>query len=221
MTIRTQICWTWLLVMAAACGEAAKLEAPSAAAQPAAVQVTAAGAPAAVSVPAKTHAAYTPGPLAPGYQRFEAAPVDVPSGTSTDWAQWVGGPLDQDYDVLDITGSQSIGGHHAILYATIEAQPSGFTRLWKDEDQTTTRIMGGVGGEGGANVKLPQGVVFRVKKGSYLLLQTHYLNTLDTPISGRAHVDVKLGPVDPTHRVASIFANTTTALTLPPRTQSM
>lgn len=208
----------WLLLAAAmACGEAVSTPSPNLETQP-----KAAGAVAAPSIPAAAsqHAAYAPGPLAPGYQRFEAAPVDVPSASSTDWAQWVGGPLEQDYDVIDITGSQSIGGHHAILYASIEAQPSGFTRLWKDEDQTTTRIMGGVGGEGGANVKLPEGVVFRVKKGSYLLLQTHYLNTTDKPIVGRAHVDVKLGPVDPSHRVASIFANTTTSLTLPPRAQT-
>lgn len=222
MTISIRQCSMCLLLNALACGDAAAPTAPTAA-PPTAAQATIAGAAAAASTQSASpmHAQYAPGPLAPGYQRFEAEPVDVPSGTSTDWAQWVGGPLEQDYDVIDITGGQSVSGHHAILYATIEAQPSGFTRLWKDEDQTLTRIMGGVGGEGGANVDLPEGVVFRVKKGSYLLLQTHYLNTSDKLVVGRAHVDVKLGAVDPSHRVASIFANTTTAVTLPPRAQTV
>jgi hypothetical protein len=155
-------------------------------------------------------------PPADGYQRFEPEPIEVAAGESHDWAQWVGGPLDQDYDVVDITGAQSRGGHHALLYATNEAQPAGFTRLWQDADQLTTRLMGGVGGEGGGKVTLPPGVVFRVKKGSYLLMQTHYLNTGEEPIIGTTVLDVKLAPADPSHRLASIMANTTTDVSLAP-----
>jgi hypothetical protein len=149
-----------------------------------------------------------PPPVAPGYQRFVASPVDVPMGSSDDWAQWVGGPLDQDYDVVDITGWQSVGGHHAILYATPDANPPGTTRLWRDADQLTTRIMGGVGGEGGANARLPPGVVFRVKKGKYLLMQTHFLNVQPRTLVGRSVLDVKLEPVDRSRRVASILSST-------------
>jgi Copper type II ascorbate-dependent monooxygenase, C-terminal domain len=155
-------------------------------------------------------------PPAPGYQRFVPEPIEVAAGESNDWAQWVGGPLDKDYDVVDITGTQSRGGHHALLYATNEAQPAGFTRLWHDADQLTTRLMGGVGGEGGAKVVLPPGIVFRVKKGSHLLMQTHYLNTSETPIIGTTVLDVKLIPADPSHRLASIMANTTTGVDLAP-----
>jgi len=155
-------------------------------------------------------------PPAPGYQRLIPEPIEVAAGESNDWAQWVGGPLDQDYDVVDITGTQSRGGHHALLYSTTERQPEGFTRLWKDADQLTTRLMGGVGGEGGAKVVLPPGVVFRVKKGSYLLMQTHYLNTSEEPIIGTTVLDLKLVPADPSHRLASIMANTTTGVDLAP-----
>jgi len=158
----------------------------------------------------------SPPPLQDGYQRFETMPLELAPGASNDWAQWVGGPLDQDYDVVTITGWQSRGGHHAIMYATTEAQAPGYTRLWEDSDQLTTRLMGGVGGEGGANVSLPPGVVFRVQKGSYLVIQTHYLNASDQPIIGRTVLDLKLGPVDPSHRVASIMASTDAAVSLPP-----
>jgi hypothetical protein len=159
-------------------------------------------------------------PLAPGYMRFETQPVVVPAGSSNEWAQWVGGPLDQDYDVLDITGVQSSGGHHALLYAGNEANPAGFTRVWKDVDQLTTRLMGGIGGEGGAKATLPPGVVFRVKKGSYLIVQSHYLNATDRELVGRAALDMKLTPVDPAHRVASIMANTNIEIRLTPRSES-
>lgn len=161
-------------------------------------------------------APFTMPPLAPGYQRLEAPPVDVPMGSSEDWAQWVGGPLDQDYDVLDITGGQSSSGHHAILYATADAHPVGFTRPWQDADQLTTRIMGGIGGEGGANARLPPGVVFRVQKGSYLVMQTHFLNAQPRTLVGRSFLDIKLAPVDRSRRVASIMSSTTLHLNVLP-----
>jgi len=153
--------------------------------------------------------------LAAGYLRFETTPVQVRPKSSDNWAQWVGGPLDQDYDVVDITGAQSAGGHHALLYATPDEQAPGFTRVWEDADQLTTRLMGGVGGEGGASVELPAGIVFRVKKGSYLLVQTHFLNPWEQALVGRTVLDVKLVPVDPSHRVASIMSNTTLGIDLP------
>ena len=52
-----------------------------------------------------------------------------PAGGSDDWAQWIGGPLDQDYDVIDIKGAQSFGGHHALVYATVDAQAPGHDAL--------------------------------------------------------------------------------------------
>ena len=160
-------------------------------------------------------------PVKPGYQRFEPPAIDVPVGGSEDWAQWVGGPLDQDYDVIDINGMQSVGGHHALVYATTDAQMPGTTRLWQDQDQVTARLMGGIGGEGGANVNLPAGIVFRVKKGSYILIQTHYLNTSESPIVGRTVIDVSLSPVDPSRRVASMMSNTSLAISLPPHEQTV
>lgn len=153
-------------------------------------------------------------PLEAGYERFVTEPIEVAVGESHDWAQWVGGPLDQDYDVVNISGGQSEGGHHALLYATTEAQEPGFTRLWLDRDQLTTRMMGGVGGEGGAGVSLPPGVVFRVKAGSYLMIQVHYLNATDHVIRGRTYLDLKLQPTDPSHQVASIFAMTAPTVAL-------
>lgn len=153
-------------------------------------------------------------PLEDGFVRYETPAVEVGPGESDDWAQWVGGPLDQDYDVVEIRGDQSASGHHALMYATPEAHEPGFTRLWEDADQLTTRLMGGVGGEGGANAVLPEGVVFRIAKGSYLMVQTHYLNTSEETINARTVLDVKLEPVDRSRKVASIVSSTDLAVTL-------
>lgn len=205
---------------------------PETAALPSAssVQTTSdAGALSPVSVPASPAAdagapaepaPFNPPPVAAGYQRFVPSPLDVPAGSSEDWAQWVGGPLDQDYDVIDITGAQSVGGHHALVYATADANPPGFTRVWQDADQLTTRLMGGIGGEGGASAHLPPGVVFRVQKGSYIVLQTHFLNGGSRATVGHTVVDVKLAPVDRSRRVASIMSNTTLTVKVQPAVQT-
>src|SRR5262245_30275229 len=107
---------------------------------------------------------------------FTPPPITLQPGESGVWAQWLTGPRTEDQDVVSLVGMQSMGGHHALLFAMSEDQPVGTTRPWKDSDQLQTRLVGGVGGEGvGSNVQLPDGVVFRVRKGYSLVLQTHYL----------------------------------------------
>jgi hypothetical protein len=154
-------------------------------------------------------------PVAAGYIRYETSPVVVPPGQTGMWAQWVAPPIDGDLDVIDVTGTQSTGGHHAILFATTSVQPVGETRPWQDADQLSTRLVGGVGGEGTAAIKLPAGVVFRIAKGSALMMQTHYLNPTGKTLTGRSVLDVKFGPVDPSAQVASIATSTTLGFSLP------
>lgn len=152
--------------------------------------------------------------LAPGFQRLMAAPVAVPAGTSNDWMQWVGGPTDQDYDVSAMTGAQSAVGHHAILYTTTLANPAGFTRPWTETDQLTTQTVGGLGAEGA--IPVPAGVVLRVRAGTYLVFDVHYLNPTDSMQMGETYMDVKLAPADPSAVLASRVANSTLMIALPP-----
>jgi hypothetical protein len=157
-------------------------------------------------------------PLAPGFQRLMAAAVDVPAGTTDDWIQWVGGPTDQDYDVVALTGAQSVGGHHALLLSISEGNSVGFTRKYTERDQLTSSSLGGIGAEGA--VAIPEGVVFRIRKGTYLAVQAHYLNPTDKDIHGESYIDVKLVPKDPANTVAGHFASTTTSLLLPPHAKT-
>lgn len=157
-------------------------------------------------------------PLEAGYKRFIASAVEVPSGTTDDWIQWVEGPVDQDYDVIALKGAQSKGGHHALLLATTEAQANGVTRKYTERDQLTSSSLGGVGAEG--NVAIPEGVVFRLRKGSYLAIQAHYLNTTEEAIQGETYIDLKMTPKDPSHTVAGHFASTTLKIALPPKAET-
>src|SRR5262249_45287773 len=91
-----------------------------------------------------------------------------------------------------------------------------------DEDNTSIGgFLGGVGGESGGHATLPDGVVFRLTKGSTIMLNTHFLNTGVDPIDGQTVLDVKFSEVDPSRKVASIFLNLTTDFTIAPQAKTV
>jgi hypothetical protein len=151
----------------------------------------------------------------PGYLRFTTAPVSVAPGTSGQWMQWVQAPLDHDVDVVDIQGKQSVGGHHAVLYSTTNVQPIGTVQVWQDSDVTSAHFLGGIGGEGGSALKLPEGAIFRLRAGQALALQVHYLNPTAQTIEGSTELDVKLGTTSPSDQIASLLTNTALSFQVP------
>jgi hypothetical protein len=155
-----------------------------------------------------------------GYVRFETPPMSIGPGETKQYVHWVHAAFDHDQDIVDVVGAQGPGGHHAILYTTREIQPVGTTREFANADQADIQFVGGLGGEGGAGVKLPAGVVFRVPAGRGLLVQTHYFNAGDTPIEGRSHLDVKFAEPAPTDVVARFFASALPGVMVAPHLDS-
>jgi hypothetical protein len=155
-------------------------------------------------------------PVADGFVRYESTPITVPAGGDVQWNEWVAAPLQGDTDIIEVTGRQSNGGHHATLYATTDVQPIGTKRAYANSDQLSERFLGAVGAESNTGLTLPSGVVFRAAKGSGLLIQSHFINAGAQPIQGRSVIDVKMRPADPSARVASILTNLTLKYTLPP-----
>jgi hypothetical protein len=157
----------------------------------------------------------------PGYTRFTVPSIWVEPGESGLWATWVAAPQDRALDIVDVQGTQSKGGHHALLYSTIDVQDVGMTRAWEESDQLTSRFIGGIGGEGAEATKLPAGVVFRVPAGSALLIQTHYLNTSLERAKMDSTLDVKFVEAAPDAKVASLFSMTSLAIDVAPGGQSL
>ncbi len=143
-----------------------------------------------------------------GYTRFVTPTRTIQPGESGIWLEWVAPPADADLAVLDITGTQTIGGHHAILYTTSENKPIGTIRPWQNTDTLTARFVGGVGGANAQPVRPPDGTVFRIPKGAALAVQTHYFNSGDAPIEVHSTIDAKLAPLTPDEHVASLLGST-------------
>ncbi|MET0339524.1 MAG: hypothetical protein ABW252_00905 [Polyangiales bacterium] len=148
-------------------------------------------------------------PPSAGYTRLVAPVIkDIKPGQDVLRCQYIQAPLDRDIDVIDVTGHQSEGGHHAVTFASSLKEPVGTSRGCTDTDNLAQgAFLGGVGGEAGGGSELPDGVAFRLKKGQSIMLSTHFLNVSDGSYDGHSVVDFKFAEVDPNRPVASLFTN--------------
>jgi hypothetical protein len=106
-------------------------------------------------------------------------------------------------DILSVGGYQSKMGHHIVAFASTADVPVGTSRLCQGEDNFSGAFLGGVGGEAGTGNVLPEGVAFRLPKGSGIMLNTHFLNTWETTMDGHGVIDIEFSEVDPSRRIAS------------------
>lgn len=151
----------------------------------------------------------TSGPPPPraGYERVVAPIITTEPGDDVMYCQYVVAPFDRDLDIIDMTGWQSEFGHHAVAYATPKNLPLGTSGPCTGEDNVTGTFLGGIGGEAGGSVALPDGVAFRLPKGHSIMLNTHFLNVGKTTSHGESLLDIKFAEVDPSRKVASMFVN--------------
>jgi hypothetical protein len=123
--------------------------------------------------------------------------------------QYVIPAFDRDMDILAVEGYQSTYGHHSIAYATTADLPIGTTRPCQEADLMSGAFLGGIGGEAGTDIGLPDGVAFRLPAGSGILLNTHFLNVSEKTITGETVLDILFSEVDTSRKVANMFVNIT------------
>lgn len=162
---------------------------------------------------------FHPAAAMPGYTRFVSPTVkDIQPGADVEYCQWVAPPKGASLDVLDLTGLQSITGHHAVLYATTETDfPVGESHECTVDDMISISFVGAIGGEGTGNsaALLPPGLNFRLPAGQALMINTHWLNATDEPVDGQAVLDVKFAPASDSRVIADLFANNGDSFTVP------
>jgi hypothetical protein len=164
---------------------------------------------------------FSPPPPAAGMTRIVTPTVhDVQPGGDVMYCQYVLAPFDRDMDILSVGGYQSRMGHHIVAFASTADVPVGTSRLCQGEDNFSGAFLGGVGGEAGTGNVLPEGVAFRLPKGSGIMLNTHYLNTWAEPMDGEGVIDIEFAEVDPSRRIASFFVNIDMSFTIPPRSDA-
>ena len=147
------------------------------------------------------------------------APIvaNVPAGGDVSWCTYIANPFGQEVDVVQSRGYQSKFGHHAILMEVIGAESKlGQSALCTDDDMTNARFLAG-GSDGAAQFEIPEGVGFRIKKASVLMIQTHWINTSAAAVQGQAVFNITTATPDANRQPAQLFAEYTAAVKLPPR----
>lgn len=123
-------------------------------------------------------------------------------------------------DTVDVTGARgyesATGGHHGILY-TAERQRPVDTHECTDDDMVNARFIAGAGGgdAGGAYAEIPEGVAYRIEGGRQLMIQTHWINTTESPLDGQAAFNLKVQPPSATVQLAQLFNWTSTDIDIP------
>jgi hypothetical protein len=166
-------------------------------------------------------------PLLEGFHPPAAAPnevrvmaplvAEIPAGADISWCTYIANPFDSEVDVIQSRGFQSKFGHHAILMEVVGAESRlGDSHICTDADMTNARFLAG-GSDAAAQFKIPEGVAFRIKKESVLMVQTHWINTSSAPAPGQTVFNIGVQPPDGKRQAAQLFAAYTANVNLPPR----
>jgi Copper type II ascorbate-dependent monooxygenase, C-terminal domain len=161
---------------------------------------------------------FHPPALAPNEVRVLAPLVtEIPAGGDVSWCTYIENPFDGEVDVIQSRGFQSKFGHHAILMEVVGAESRlGDSHKCTDADMTNARFLAG-GSDAAAQFKIPEGIAFRIKKKSVLMIQTHWINTSNAQVVGQAVFNIGVQPPDGKRQAAQLFAAYTANVTLPPR----
>lgn len=197
------------------------------------------------TAPAMNAGGFNPPALSTGYTRLLAETIaDIAPGADVTHCQYAMAPLDRDMDIMDVQGAQSAGGHHEVAFSytptatdTVGSElkcmmdstefTSGIPSTGTAGGSTTTSTQAltggaflGAAGPQGRGASLPNGVVFRLKQGSGIMLNLHYINASAKTINGDAYMDLKLAEVDPNRLVAALFVNINGGFKLTPWMQT-
>ncbi len=123
--------------------------------------------------------------------------------------------VDQDFDVANVAGYSTTGSHHVSLYASSFVQTPN-THDCRDEEMVYFSFVGD-GGETPSTV-LPDGLVRRVRRGSQLLIQTHWFNASDEPLDGQAVFNVRYESAAPDKTPTDFMAVMSTSFEVTPGT---
>jgi hypothetical protein len=165
-----------------------------------------------------------PAPTSGEVQYLSPIVRDLQPGSDRIICSYLDAYVDGDLDVTRIAGYNTAGSHHIILYTTSLPRPPG-THDCTDDEMVYLSLVGGTGGDAAASPEseLPAGLVRRVRGGSQIVIQTHWLNATDAPFDGQAAFNVKYEPVSPDRTPTDFMAvmNTTFEVKPGPSTASV
>jgi hypothetical protein len=141
--------------------------------------------------------------------------IMVAPGANITMCSYVSVPIASQIDVIGSNGKQSLGGHHAIVYIARMAKPID-THECTEQDMLNVSYLAGVGAEGATALsKVPDGIAFRIPANAPLMIQTHWINATNAPITGQAYINLQTTPVSTARVPADLFSVVNTSFDIP------
>jgi hypothetical protein len=122
---------------------------------------------------------------------------------------------EQDLLFKAVRGAQMRGGHHAGVFVSIQPTED-YTPEECGDDMSHLRYTAGAGGAGGEFTELPAGVSLRINEGQQVVIQSHYINSSDAPITVMDMVELDFTTIDESPKVVDAFAMINDDLAIPP-----
>ncbi len=109
-------------------------------------------------------------------------PFEVQPGEEVFQCVYLPERLAQDLDIVEMVAYQMVGGHH-ILFSWVDDdfEPNETPHECDESEMVNHRLIG-VGGTEQA-VPTPEGVAYKAPGGKRLVIQSHYVNASDNPIT--------------------------------------
>jgi hypothetical protein len=114
------------------------------------------------------------GPFAGSNAQYSAGPFTVQPGTSIVMCTFVQGTNTEDVDVQGFVATQSVGGHHLIVYTVDHAIDLPPMPCLQGGQPSWTQVVGTQAAE--QIVAFPANVGFHVKANQQFVMETHYIN---------------------------------------------
>jgi len=112
-------------------------------------------------------------------------------------------------------GHQSKGGHHILAYYADTPHPVS-THPCSNEEMVSLRQIGGGGADGVPILALPEGLALKVPAGKQIVIQSHYINTSNTPINATDSVVLNKGSAASVKSYVNFFAVDDEGFQIPP-----
>lgn len=141
----------------------------------------------------------------------------IQPGSDNELCTWTDIITDRDLDLKSSSSWQSATGHHIVLYRTEVFQPAGTTRPCTDDDMATFRFVVGSGGEGrGSESRAPGNLVYRIPRGSQLVVNQHFLNPSTKMYDGQSSVNLYYADPGQSYIPSGSLAVLDTNIRIPP-----
>ncbi|MBX7197191.1 MAG: hypothetical protein K1X94_34395, partial [Sandaracinaceae bacterium] len=151
------------------------------------------------------------------FVRYFTPPITVPAHSDSTFCTYLDVTTDETLYFRATHGRQMRGGHHiAVFYANMPSD-NHEPHVCTNAEMTNYMFAAGAGGEGGQDTNMPPGVALRIEAGRQIVLQSHYINTADTPRTVMDMVDIERTTIEESPTIVDSFALINSEFSVPAR----